>query len=264
MPEGSQLTRIHPSAVVDPAAKIADDVEIGPFAVVGPDVELASGVQIRSHALVTGCTSIGARTKVFSNAILGEEPQDKSFSGEPTRLVMGCDNVIRENVSIHVGTPDGGGCTRLGDDNFIMNGAHIGHDTQLGSHIIIASQCAIAGHVHIDDFAVLGAFCGVHQFARVGESSMVAAMAGLTKDAPPFSLVSGHRAHLSGINTVGVRRRGFSDEVRRAIKHAYHLLFNSNLRLKPAVARVREELSGVAEVDRLLAFIESSERGISR
>jgi UDP-N-acetylglucosamine acyltransferase len=258
------VARVHPSAVIDPTAKVAFDVDIGPFAVIGPDVELASGVEIRSHAIVTGRTTVGEGTKVFSNVILGEEPQDKSFSGEATQLLIGRDNVIRENVVIHVGTPTGGGCTRLGDDNFIMNGAHVGHDTQIGSHIIVASQTAIAGHVVIEDYAVLGAFCGVHQFARVGESAMVAGMAGVTKDAPPFSLVSGHRARLSGINSVGLRRRGFSPKSRQAIKHAFHLLFNSKLRLEPAMARVREELQGVPEIARLLDFIESSQRGISR
>ncbi len=258
------MARVHPSAVIDPAAKIANDVDIGPFVVIGPDVELAPGVEVRSHAIITGLTKVGEKTKVFSNTILGEQPQDKSFSGQETQLIIGQSNVIRENVVIHVGTPAGGGCTRVGDDNFIMNGAHVGHDTQIGSHVIVASQTAIAGHVVIEDYAVLGAFCGVHQFARVGESAMVAGMAGVTKDAPPFSLVSGHRARLSGINSVGIRRRGFSPKSRKAIKRAFHLLFNSKLRLKPAIARVREELQGVSEVARLIDFIENSQRGISR
>lgn len=258
------MPRIHPAAVVDPRAKIAEDVEIGACAMVGPEVELAAGVELRPHAYVWGRTHVGEGTRVFPFAVLGEEPQDKSFSGETTELVIGRQNVIREHVTIHVGTRKGGGCTRLGDDNLIMNGVHVGHDTQVGSHCIIASHCAIAGHVSIADFAVIGGLSGIHQFARIGESAMVAALSGVTKDAPPFSIVAGERATLRGINTVGLGRRGFSEEARRQIKRAYHLLFGSKLRLEPALARVREEGLDAPEVGRLLAFLESSERGFSR
>jgi UDP-N-acetylglucosamine acyltransferase len=258
------LPRIHASAAVDSRAKIADDVEIGAFAVVGPDVELAAGVELRPNAYIWGRTLVGEGTRVFPFAVLGEEPQDKSFSIEATELVIGRKNVIREHVTIHVGTRKGGGCTRIGDDNLIMNGVHIGHDTQVGSHCIIASHCAIAGHVKLESFAVVGGLSGIHQFARVGESAMVAALSGVTKDAPPFSLVAGERATLRGLNTVGLSRRGFPEETRHQIKRAYHILFNSKLRLELALARVREEGLDVPEVARLLAFLESSERGFSR
>jgi UDP-N-acetylglucosamine acyltransferase len=258
------LPRIHPSAVVDPGAKLADDVEIGAFAMVGPEVELAEGVEIKAHALLTGRTRVGERTRVFPFAVLGEDPQDKSFSGEVTDLVIGADNVIREHAVIHVGTRKGGGSTRIGDDNLIMNGVHIGHDGQLGSHIILASHSALGGHVVIEDFAVVGGLCGIHQQARVGESAMVAALSGVTKDTPPFALAAGARARIAGLNTVGLRRRGFSDETRSAIKRAFHLLFSSRLRLEPALQRVKGELSGCPEVQRLVRFIETSERGVSR
>ena len=184
------MPRIHPSAVVEPGAKIAADVVIGALAVVGSEVELAAGVELRPHAHVCGRTTIGEGTRVFPFAVIGEEPQDKSFTGETTRLAVGRDNVIREHATIHVGTPKGGGCTRIGDDNFIMNGVHIGHDTEIGSHCIIASHCALGGHALVEDHAVIGGLCGVHQFARVGESVMVAATSALSKDAPPFSLVA--------------------------------------------------------------------------
>jgi UDP-N-acetylglucosamine acyltransferase len=258
------VARIHPSAVVEPGAKIAGDVVIGACAVVGPEVELAAGVELRAHAHVCGRTTVGEGTRIFPFAVLGEEPQDKSFSGETTELLVGRDNVIREHATIHVGTQRGGGCTRIGDDNFIMNGVHLGHDTEIGSHCIIASHCAFGGHVLVEDYAVVGGLCGIHQFARVGESAMVAAMSGLSKDVPPFSLVSGHRARVSGINVVGLRRRGFSAEVRAEIKHAFHILFSSKLRLEPAMERLRAEHFESDEAARLLHFLENSERGFCR
>jgi UDP-N-acetylglucosamine acyltransferase len=255
---------VHPTALVDPGAELAEDVRIGAYAVIGPEVVLGPGVEVRPHALLTGRTRIGARTRVFPFAVLGEEPQDKSFSDEATELVIGADNVLREHVTIHVGTAKGGGSTRIGDDNFIMNGVHVAHDVQIGSHVIVASQVAIAGHAEIQDFAVIGGLSGVHQNARVGESAMVGALSGVTLDAPPFSLVSGERATLRGVNVVGLRRRGFSSEVRQEIKRAYHLLFHSKLRLEEALEKAQKEGFQSAEVARLLAFVEGSARGVSR
>jgi UDP-N-acetylglucosamine acyltransferase len=258
------VARIHPSAVVDPAAKLADDVEVGAFAWIGPGVELGPGVAVANHVSLGGATRIGARTRIFPFAALGGEPQDRTFSGERTRLEIGADNVIREGVTLHVGTPKGGGCTRIGDDNLIMNGAHIAHDCQIGSHAIVASFCGLAGHVEVGDWAVLGAYTGVHQFARVGESAMTAANSMLSLDAPPFAMVAGDRARVVGLNAVGLRRRELSAEAMRALKHAFHLLFTSKLRFEQAVARVREELAGSPEVGRLLRFLEDSKRGVCR
>lgn len=258
------MPRIHPSAAVDPRAKLAQDVEVGAFAFVGPDVELAEGAWLGPYAYVTGRTTIGPRTRIFSFAVVGEDPQDKSFSGEITQLVIGADNVIREHCAIHSGTRKGGGLTRIGDDNLLMNSVHVGHDAQIGSHCILATFTAIAGHVEIHDHAVLGAYTGVHQFARIGESAMAAASSKCSQDVPPFGLVSGDRAHLSGINVLGMRRRGFSKEQIGAVKHAYHLVFASKLRLAPALERVRAELPDSEEVARLVAFLESSERGFCR
>ncbi len=255
---------VHPTALVDPGAELAEDVRIGAYAVIGPEVVLGPGVEVRPHALLTGRTRIGARTRVFPFAVLGEEPQDKSFSDEATELVIGADNVLREHVTIHVGTAKGGGSTRIGDDNFIMNGVHVAHDVQIGSHVIVASQVAIAGHAEIQDYAVIGGLSGVHQNARVGESAMVGALSGVTLDAPPFSLVSGERATLRGVNVVGLRRRGFSREVRQEIKRAYHLLFHSKLRLEEALEKAHKEGFRSAEVARLLGFVEGSARGVSR
>ncbi len=258
------MRKIHPAALVDPRAKLGDHVEVGPFAVVGPDVELGENVVVQGHAMVTGHTSIGPGTRIFPFACIGGEPQDKSFEGATTRLAVGRDNVIRENVTIHVGTPAAGGCTRIGDDNLIMNSAHVAHDCQVGSHTILASFTGLAGHVVIEDHAVLGAYTGVHQFARVGESVMTAANSMLSQDAPPFAMVAGDRAHLVGLNIVGLRRRGAKRDVVRGLKRAYHLIFHSKLRLEPALQRVREELGDAEEVGRVLRFLEASERGFIR
>jgi UDP-N-acetylglucosamine acyltransferase len=249
---------------VDPRAKLAADVTIGAYAVVGPDVELADGVRLGPHALVTGRTSVGPRTRIFSFAVVGEDPQDKSFSGETSELRIGADNVIREHASIHTGTRKGGSVTSVGDDNLLMNHVHVGHDAHIGSHTILASFSGVAGHVVVEDFAVLGAYTGVHQFCRIGESAMVAGGSKCAQDVPPFALVHGDRATLKGINRVGLRRRGFSRAQIAAVHHAYHLIFSSKLRLEPALRRVREELAGSAEVERLVRFLASSARGFCR
>ncbi len=258
------MPRIHPTAVVESGAVLADDVEIGPLAIVGPHVELAAGVSLGAHASVIGRTRIGPRTRIFPYVCLGGEPQIKDFQGDPARLEIGRDNVIREHATIHVGSPEGGGCTRIGDDNLIMNTAHVGHDCQIGSHCIIASFCGLAGHVRVEDHAVLGAYTGVHQHARVGESVMAASNAKLSQDAPPFAMVAGDRARLVGVNHVGLKRRNFSKETMRSVKHAFHIVFHSKLRLDSALVRVRQELSGSPEVERLVCFLETSERGFCR
>ncbi len=258
------MPRVHPHAVVDPSAKLADDVTIGAFSYVGPGVELGAGVVVANHVSVTGATRIGARTEIHPFAAVGGNPQDRKYAGEPTRLEIGADNQIREGVTIHRGTPQGGGVTRLGDDNMVMNGAHIAHDCQIGSHVVIASFCGLAGHVTIENFAVLGAYTGIHQHARVGESVMSAANAKLSKDAPPFALVAGDHARVVGMNSVGLRRRDLSDAALHDLKHAFHLLFASKLRLEVATARARTEAGATPEVERLLRFIETSTRGVCR
>lgn len=258
------MADIHPTAVVAPGAKLAEDVRVGAFATVGPEVELGPGVSVAAHADVGGRTRVGARTRIFPFAAVGGEPQDRSFSGEATRLEIGADNVIREHVTVHVGTRKGGGFTRIGDDNLIMNGAHVAHDCQIGSHCIVASFCGLAGHVTVGDHAVLGAYTGVHQFSRVGESVMTAANSMLSQDAPPFAMVAGDRARLVGVNVIGLRRRGFPEETLRAVKHAFHVLFGSKLRQEEALGRLRGEGAPLPDVERLLRFLETSERGVCR
>jgi UDP-N-acetylglucosamine acyltransferase len=258
------VAEIHPTAVVDPAAELGDDVSIGPFCVVGPEARLGDGVRLDAYASVLGRTTVGARTRLHPHACVGGEPQDRVPDGEPQALEIGCDNQIREFATIHVGTERGGGRTVLGDDNLVMNNAHIAHDCRIGSHCIITGPGGLAGHVIVEDYAVLGAFTGVHQFCRVGESAMCAGNAKLRKDAPPFSMVAGDGARVVGINLVGLRRRGFDEETIRTIKHAFHLLFNSRMRFQAAVKRVREEIPESLEVSRLLGFLEESTRGFCR
>ena len=258
------MARVHRTAIVEAGAVLGPEVVIGAYAVVGPHVELAEGVELGPHAVVTGHVRIGARTRVFPQAVLGGEPQHQDYAGEPTRLEIGCDNVIREHVSIHVGTVRGGGCTRIGAANLVMNGSHIAHDCVVGSHTVIASFSGLAGHSVVEDHAVLGAYTGVHQHARVGESAMTASGAKLSLDAPPFALVAGDRARLVGLNRVGLRRRGFAAETVRAIARAHHLVFASRLPLAEALERVEAELAGVPQVAHWLDFLRRSERGFCR
>lgn len=255
--------RVHPTAVVDPGAKLADDVSLGPYTVVGEGVELAAGVEVGSHVILVGRTTVGERTRIFPFSVIGEAPQVQEVEGE-TSLHIGADNVIREYASIHAGSPIGVGSTTLGDGNFILNNVHIAHDCQIGSECIIASFSAMAGHVLVDDYAVLGAMVGVHQFCRIGESSFTGASTKLSKDVPPFSRVMGDRARFAGVNSIGLKRRGFEPEKVAELKHAFHLLYHSKLRFEPAMKRVEEECAGSAEVERLVHFLRSSRRGVTR
>jgi UDP-N-acetylglucosamine acyltransferase len=258
------VVRIHPTAVVMPGAKLAAAVELGPYAVVGEEVELASGVVVGSHVSLMGRTTVGSRTRIFPSAVIGAEPQVQGFAGETTALVIGEDNIIREFASIHVGSPGGGGCTRVGDRNFILNNVHIAHDCEVGSDCVLAPFSAMGGHVVLEDYVVFGAMTGVHQFVRIGESAFTSANSMISKDALPFSKVAGDRARFAGLNTIGLRRREFSPETVATLKHAFHLLFHSRLHLGPAMARVEQECGGAPEVSRLLRFIERSERGFIR
>ncbi len=257
------MARIHPTAVVDPGAKLAEDVELGPYTVVGGGVELAKGVRVGSHVILAGHTTVGRGSRIFPFSVIGEEPQVQGVEGE-TSLHIGEDNIIREFSSIHAGSPIGGGCTRIGVGNFILNNVHIAHDCQVGSHCVIASFSALAGHVVVDDHAVLGAMVGVHQFCRVGESSFTGAGSRLSQDVLPFSRVMGVRPRFAGVNRVGLERRGFPAEKIAELKHAFHILFQSKLRLAPAVNRVETECGGSPEVQRLLRFLAASERGVTR
>jgi UDP-N-acetylglucosamine acyltransferase len=257
------VARIHPTAVVDPGAKLADDVRIGPYSVVGGEVELGPGVSVASHAVIVGRTHVGARTRIFPYTVIGEAPQ--RVESEPgTALSIGADNVIREFCSIHTGSAAGADATRIGNGNFLLNNVHVAHDCRIGDGCVLASLSALAGHVVIEDHAVLGAMAGVHQFVRIGEHSFTGAGTRLSKDVPPFSRVAGERARWIGLNGVGLRRRGFAPEQIALLRSVFRVLFRSKLRLATAIDRIAREFAGSAEVDRLLHFLASSRRGITR
>ncbi|HTH97895.1 MAG TPA: acyl-ACP--UDP-N-acetylglucosamine O-acyltransferase [Stellaceae bacterium] len=247
--------RIHPSAVVDPAARIADDVVVGPFCVVGPQVALGGGVELISHVAVAGITEIGARTRIFPFASIGHEPQDKKFHGESSRLIVGEDNVIREGVTMNPGTEGGGMLTRVGSRGLFMAGAHVAHDCQLGDDVIMANNATLAGHVTVGDFAFLGGISAVHQFCRIGDHAIVGGMTGIERDVIPYAMAIGDRARLTGLNLRGLRRRGFSKEDIQSLGAAYALLFGPEGTLIERLDTVADRFAGVAPVMEIVAFI---------
>lgn len=253
---------IHETAVVGTGAKFGDDCFIGPFCVVGDSVELGDRVRLESHVVVDGITKIGDDTHIFPFASIGLAPQDLKYAGEPTSTEIGKQNQIREFVTVHRGTTGGGGVTRIGDKNLLMAQAHVAHDCQLGSEIIMANAATLAGHVEIADRASVGAYSGVHQFCRIGLEAFVGGYSVVVKDAMPFATIQGNHAKCYGLNSVGARRRGYSRDTIKTLDHAFHLLLSAKLNTTQAVEKIRNEIRGVKEVDLLVEFIESSKRGV--
>ncbi len=260
-PSPSQ-TKIHPSAIISPRARIGEGCDIGPFVTIGDDVELGARVRIDSHCVIDGRTRIGDETHVFPFVSIGLPPQDLKFSGEETETEIGKRNRIREFVTIHRGTKGGGGITRSGDDCFFMAQAHIAHDCLIGNDVIMANAATLAGHVVVEDAANIGAYSGVHQFCRVGREAYIGGYSVVVKDALPFALTVGNHAKCYGLNKVGMRRRGYSRETIDALHHAFHLLLAAKLNTTQAIERIRAEIKNVPEIDELVTFIESSERGV--
>lgn len=257
------MTTIHPTALVDPAATIGTGATIGPFCVVGPDVTLGEGVVLHSHVVVTGRTSIGPRTRVFPFASLGHAPQDLKFRGEPSRLEIGADTVVRENVTMNPGTEGGGMLTRVGDRCLVMVGAHVAHDCLIGNNVILVNNATLAGHVRIGDGAILGGLCAVHQWVRIGENAFVGGMSGVENDVIPFGTVIGNRAELGGLNLVGLRRANHPREWIHALRAAYRMLFEGDDPLARRVERVAEAHGGTPLVDKVIAFLrEGGDRAI--
>lgn len=255
-------TFIDETAIVASGAKIGEDCHIGPFCRVGGDVSLGDGVRLESHVVVDGITSVGEATAIFPFVSIGLAPQDLKYGGEPTSTEIGKRNQIREFVTIHRGTVGGGGVTRMGDDNLLMAQAHVAHDCQLGSNIIMANAATLAGHVEIADRASVGAYSGVHQFCRVGFEAFIGGYSVVVKDALPFAIIQGNHAKCYGLNRVGMRRRGHSKDTIEKLNHAFHLLLSAKLNTTQAVEKIKSEIVGVHEVDMVVEFIEKSQRGV--
>ena len=255
---------IHWSAIVHPDARIGDDVEIGPYTIIGANVEIGDACRIGPHVVIEGNTRIGRENRIFQFCSIGAAPQDKKYANEPTRLEIGDRNTIREFCSFNVGTAQDTGLTTIGDDNWIMAYVHVAHDCVVGSNTIFANNATLAGHVHVGDWAILGGFTGVHQFGRVGAHSFCGVGTVLTQDLPPYVTVSGNPAAPHGINSEGLKRRGFSTEDIAAIKQAYRTLYRSGLTLGDARERIAESAVTSAAVKLFSDFIADSGRGIVR
>jgi len=265
------MTRIHASAVIDSKAELASDVEIGPYSVIGPNVKIGAGTKVGSHTVIEGNTTIGIDNHFAHFAAIGGVPQDMKYRGEPTQLVIGDRNTVREFTTIHTGTIQDGGVTRLGNDNWIMAYVHIAHDCQVGNNTIFASNAQIAGHVHVEDWAILGGMSGVHQFVRIGQHAMLGGASALVQDIPPFVMAAGEKASPHGINVEGLKRRGFSSESITALRQAYKVLYKDGLSFEDAKVEIQKMIlasaSDAATVEKLTQFhdfIAASTRGIVR
>lgn len=254
---------VHPTAVIDLSAKIHASCKIGPYCIVGAEVELGEGCELVSHVAVDGPSLIGARNRFFPFSSIGLAPQDLSYKGEPTRLEMGDDNVVREFVTLNRGTSKGGGVTRIGSHALIMAYTHVAHDCSIGDHVILANAATLGGHVTVEEWAVVGALCPVHQFVRIGAHSYIGGGTTITRDVLPFSKTAAQRGtHAYGLNAVGLERRGFSKERIHKIHHAYKVLLASKLNTSQALEKLKSEANRGEDVEMLIRFIEVSERGV--
>jgi UDP-N-acetylglucosamine acyltransferase len=249
------MPQIHPTAIIAPGARLADDVVIGPYCVVGEHVALAAGVSLKAHVVLDGRTVIGEGTRIFPFASIGFEPQDLKYGGEESTLEIGRNNTIREHVTINPGTTGGGMVTRVGDNCLLMVGAHVAHDCQIGDHVIMANNATLAGHVIVEDNALLGGLCAVHQFVRIGRHAMIGGMSGVERDVIPYGQVMGERARLYGLNIIGMQRRGFNRDDIQGLRNAYNCLFGEEGTLSERVDEVEKRFAGIGPVDDLIAFI---------
>ena len=256
--------KIHPTALIDPKAVLADDVEVGAFSIIDAKVRIDSGTKVRSHAVITGRTTIGKNNDIFQFTSLGEQPQDKKYGGEDTELIIGDNNSIRELCTFSRGSVQGGGVTRIGSNNWIMACVHIAHDCTLGDDIIMANNASLAGHVTVGDHAILSGYSLIHQFCTVGEHSFTSFASHVNQSIPPYVTVSGEKARVKGINSEGLKRRGFTSEQINQVRRAYKALYRESLSLEDATARIREMAKDSPEIDLLVNFLNSAERGIIR
>lgn len=255
---------IHPTAIVDPAASLAEDVEVGPFSVIGPHVEIGAGSVIGPHVVIKGPTRLGQRTRIFQFASVGEDCQDKKYAGEATRLELGDDNVIREGATLHRGTVQDRGVTTIGNRNLIMAYVHVGHDCVIGDDCILANQVTLAGHVTLGDFAILGGLAAIHQFCHFGTHAMAGGGSIITKDTPAYVMINGNPAQAHGLNLVGLKRRGFSREAIKSLTDAYKIVYRQGLTLEQALASLESQPDILPELATFIASLKASNRGITR
>jgi UDP-N-acetylglucosamine acyltransferase len=258
------MAQVHPTALVDPRAKLAQDVTVGPFTVIDGDVEIGAGTTIGAHNVITGHTKIGRDNRIFHFSSIGEANQDKKYRGEPTRLEIGDGNTIREYCTLNRGTAQDRGVTTIGSDNWFMAYCHVAHDCIVGDHTVFANNASIAGHVQIGDWTVLGGFAGVPQFVKVGAHAMLGIGVAVTQDVPPYLTIAGNPPAPYGINSEGLKRRGFTPEAIAALKRAYRTIYRSGLGVADARAELERLASGAPEVKALADFLASSTRGILR
>ena len=258
------MSSIHPTALVDPSAQLGSNVSVGPYSIIGPHVEIGDNTVIAAHCVVDGRTKIGADNRFFPFCSIGAAPQDKKYAGEPTRLEIGDRNLIRESCTLNLGTVQDGGVTRIGDDNWIMAYVHVAHDVHIGNNTTIANCTQFAGHVIVGDWVTLGGFTGVHQFVRIGAHCMAGVGTVLLQDVPPYVTVSGNPSAPHGVNSEGLKRRGFSADSIMAIRRAYKTLYKSGLKLEEARQEIATELESCPELKLLADFLEVPGRGIVR
>lgn len=255
---------IHPTAIIDASARIADDCEIGPYTIIGADVEIGAGCRIGPHVVINGPTKIGSGNRVFQFASLGEAPQDLKYAGEPTRLEIGDNNIIREYVTMNRGTVEGGGLTKIGNDNLFMGYTHIAHDCRIADKTIFSNGASLAGHVHVGDYAILGGFTLVHQFSEIGAHAFTGMGAAVNRDVPPFVMATGNHANAVGINKNGLKRRGFSEDTIAALHKAFLLLIKQRGSREQALEQTRELAEKFPDVKLFVEFIQNSKRGVVR
>jgi len=255
---------IHPTAIIDSRADLADDVVVGPFSAIGPHVTIASGTVIGSHVVIKGPTSIGKHNRIYQFSSIGEDPQDKKYAFEVTRLEIGDRNTIREFTSMHRGTQQDHSVTQIGNDNLFMAYTHVAHDCVIGDHVIMANGASLAGHVHLNSHAILGGFTLVHQFTQIGQYSFAAMGSAITQDIPPFIMVGGRPTKPHGINSVGMERNGITAEDIRLIRKAYKIVYKMNLRLEDAIEKMEDLAGDSKEVSDMVSFLRNVNRGILR
>ncbi len=255
---------IHETALISPKSNVGSDVKIGPYTVIGDDVTIGDGTTIGAHTVIEPFVTIGSNCKIFQFAAIGAEPQVLKFDGQETHVVIGNNTIIREFVTIHRGTTEASGLTKIGNNNLLMAYTHVAHDCNIGDHVVLANNTTLAGHITIGNHATVGGLVAIHQFVRIGDYAFVGGKSAVVKDIPPFVIASGDRARLHGLNRVGLKRYGFTPEAMTALKKTYRIIFRYGLTLNEAIERVSAEVDPVKEVEAMISFIKASSRGITR